>query len=593
MSINPKLETWWRRASEALAQGNAARALADLERLTKAAPQEPAFRFNLAACLLQLGKPDEALMHLKRARQLGLAEATVDPLLERIAARMRADNRIDDALVLQRDLAQRHGNDTMRLVRFSDLLREGGRFGEAIEMLKSLHPSERDAPYVFNGLGLTYQNIGALDDAHASFAKALAADPVLSATHKNIRYLTFNTPGLDANATFAIYRDLALRGLPEMGRTVQFARDDVAGRTLRIGYISSDFRVHVVALNILPLIENHDPASVELFFYSDVAQEDQVTQRFKVRAKAWRPILGKSDADAAAMIQADKIDIAIFLAGSFDGNRLQLAAHRVAPVQVSYHDCATSGLDAMDFFISDPLLTPADAPERFSEEIVRLPVFYQYERRAVASSLSEPPCVKNGAVTFGSFNKPEKINADVIALWARVLNTVPTSRLLLKYFNSYRSPEVQGRIADGFVRHGIETSRLIFKAGFDVSGLHLELYDSVDIALDTFPFTGATTTFEALSRGVPVVTLWGDRYVARYAGAIVSHAGFAEFACADEDSFVARAKQLAEDSGRLAELRRVMPAHLGASALCDGATYARTFEAACRDMWSRYLNRAP
>ena len=162
MSINPKLETWWRRASEALAQGNAARALADLERLTKAAPQEPAFRFNLAACLLQLGKPDEALMHLKRARQLGLAEATVDPLLERIAARMRADNRIDDALVLQRDLAQRHGNDTMRLVRFSDLLREGGRFGEAIEMLKSLHPSERDAPYVFNGLGLTYQNIGAL-----------------------------------------------------------------------------------------------------------------------------------------------------------------------------------------------------------------------------------------------------------------------------------------------------------------------------------------------------------------------------------------------------------------------------------------------
>jgi predicted O-linked N-acetylglucosamine transferase (SPINDLY family) len=591
VAIHPKLETWWRRASELLAQGEPARAVPHLEKLIKAAPQEPAFRFNLSACLLQLGKPDDALVHLKRARQLGLADSTADPLLDHIALRLRAENRIDDALVLHRDLAERHPEDTMRLVRLSDLLREAGRFGEALDVLQRIDTSDRHAASVFNGLGLTYQNIGLLDEARASFARALGADPASSATHKNIRYLTLNTPGLGADETFSIYRDLAQRGLPSQVHDIQFARDDASGRPLRIGYISSDFRLHVVGFNILPLIEHHDPASVELYFYSDVAQEDPITARFRARAKGWRSIVGKSDADAAALVRADKIDIAVFLAGSFDGNRTQLAAHRVAPVQVSYHDCATSGFDAMDYFIADPFLTPIETQERFSEEIVRLPVFYQYERRPAGESFAEPPCVKSGVVTFGSFNKPEKINADVIALWARVLNAVPDGRLLLKYFNSYRSAEVQRRIADGLARHGINAARLIFKSGFDASGHHLALYDSIDIALDTFPFTGATTTFEALSRGVPVVTLWGDRYVARYAGAIASHAGFAEFACADHDSYVAKARQLADNPGRLTELKRTMPGQLAASPLCDGAAYARTFEAAYRDMWTCYLAR--
>ena len=589
MAVHPKLETWWRRASELLAAGDHAHAVRELERLVKAAPQESAFRYNLSACLFQLGKLDDALLHLRRARQLGLADPAADVLFERIATQFHAENRLDDAIALQREVLAKWPNDTMRLLRFCELLREAGHFAEALDLLSRIRGSGREEAYVQNALGLTRQNMGALDAAQTHFARALEIDPMLAMTHKNIRYLTLNRPGLNPDETFDLYRDLARRSAASSFPFKFDARPAANGRALRIAYVSSDFRMHVVGLNILPLIENHDPSAVELFFYSDVAQEDQITQRFKVRAKSWRSIVGLSDAEAAATIRSDNIDVAIFLAGSFDANRAQIAAYRVAPVQASYHDCATSGFDAMDYFISDDLLTPSDTPEKFSETIYRLPVFYQYEKREIPAAPPEPPCLKAGFVTFGSFNKPEKINSDVIALWARVLSFVPRSRLLLKYFDFYKGAEAQSRIVTEFEKHGVEPGRLLFKAGFDASGAHLSLYDSIDIALDTFPFTGATTTFEALNRGVPVVTLWGDRYVARYAGAIVTHAGRADFACANADAYVALARSLASDSERLRTLKRTLPAQISASALCDGAAYARNMEKAYLEMWSRSL----
>jgi protein O-GlcNAc transferase len=591
VAVHSKLETWWRRASELLAAGDHAHAVRELERLVKAAPQEVAFRYNLSACLFHLGKLDDALRHLRRARQLGLADPTADVLMERIAAQFYAASRLDDAIALQREVLAKWPNDTMRLLRFGEMLRAAGRFAEALELLSRIHSTGREEAYVQNALGLTRQNMGALDAARAHFARALEIDPALTMTHKNIRYLTLNRPGLGAGETFDIYRDLARRGAASSFPFKFDARPEVRDRPLRVAYVSSDFRMHVVGLNILPLIENHDPAEVDLYFYSDVAEDDQVTRRFKARAGSWRPIVGMSDAEAAATIRSDNIDIAVFLAGSFDANRPQIAAYRAAPVQVSYHDCATSGFEAMDYFISDDLLTPMDTPEKFSETIYRLPVLYQYEKRAVPPDLPEPPSLKSGSITFGSFNKPEKINDGVIALWARVLSFVPNSKLMLKYFDFYKGAEAQKRILSEFAKHGIEADRLIFKFGFDVSGVHLSLYDSIDIALDTFPFAGATTTFEALSRGVPVVTLWGDRYVARYAGAIVTHAGCADFACANNDAYIALARALASDVGRLRDLKRTLPAQLAASALCDGAAYARNMETAYREMWSRYLER--
>ena len=592
MAINPKIESWWRRAGEFLAQGDPAHAIPYLEKLIKAVPGEPAFRFNLGACLFQTERSLEAVVHLRRAQQLGLTDPAVDALLERIASQLHGANRIDDAVAILRDLCIRRPDDAKLLIRTGEMLREAGRFSEALETYSRVRVSGRDAAYLDNAIGAVHQSIGELETARRYFMKALDADPNLFVTHKNLRYLALNIPDLDRDAAFALYRDLASREAPVDPVPVTFPNLDRAGdRRLRVGYVSSDFRMHVVGLNILPLIENHDPSAVDLYFYSDVPQDDHITQRFKARAAKWTSIVGLDDAIVASRMRADGIDVAVYLAGSFDSNRPQIAAYRAAPLQVSYHDCATSGFAEMDYLLSDAYVTPLDSPERFTEEIFRLPVYYQYERRPVPDALPPPPSIAAHRATFGSFNKPEKINGDVIALWARVLSAVSGSRLLLKYFDFYRAPEAQRRIVDEFAKYGIAAERIVFRAGYDTSGTHLALYDSIDIALDTFPFAGATTTFEALSRGVPVVTLWGDRFVARYAGAIVCHAGHPDFACATTDDYVETAKRLANDPDNRAELKRTLPAQIAASPLCDGPTYARSIEAAYRAMWSRYLER--
>lgn len=594
MPILAQLESWWRQASESLAAGAPARALPLLKKLAASMPDDPAVHYNLGACLIELGREAEAYPHLQRALAKGYADPAIDSLFRRVAAWFYSAGRFDEAIDILRDLHTRHPDDPALAIRFSDLLREVGRFGEALDLLERALARKgtaigRERASLFNALGATHQNIGALGPAREAYARALAADPSFIVAHKSMRNLFLNMPGLGPDELFAAYCDSARQFRQPLVPSDRFrgiGREP--GRRLRIGYVSSDFRLHVVGLNLLPLVENHDRDIFDLYFYSDAGEDDQITQRFKAVAAAWRPLSGLDDASVARAILADSIDIAVFLAGTFDANRPYLAAYRVAPIQVSYHDCATSGLDEMDYFLTDRLLTPETTSERFTEEIYRLPVFYQYLRLDAPKRAAPPPVSKAGHITFASFNKPEKINDAVIALWARVLAAVPKSRLMMKYFDFYRGPEAQARIVARFAEHGIGRDRLEFRTGHDARGNHLALYDRVDIALDTFPFTGATTTFEALNAGVPVVTLWGERYVARYAGAITCHAGFAEFACADADAYVETACALANDPARLAELRRILPERIAASPLCDGPTYARNIEAAYREMWARF-----
>ena len=594
MARQAQLESWWRQASDLLASGSPVRALPLLKKLAAAMPNDPAVHYNLGACLIEIGRPGEAYPHLKHALTKGYADSAIDSLFARVAAWFYSLRRFDEAIGVLRDVLSRHPDNTQLSIRLGDLLREVGRFGEAFvlfdrSLARRIGLAGRDSAYLLNALGATHQNIGALAEARDAYGRALAADPSLIVTHKSIRNLLLNMPRLGSEELFASYCDSARSFRQSAAPRDRFAMiDRTPGRRLRIGYVSSDFRMHVVGLNLLPLVENHDRDAVDIFFYSDAGEEDQVTQRFKAVAAGWRPVAGLDDASVARAILTDSIDVAVFLAGTFDATRVCLAAYRVAPVQVSFHDCATSGLDEMDYFLSDHLLTPQNTSERFTEEIYCLPVFYQYLRLDAPKRSAPPPVMKAGSITFASFNKPEKINDRVIALWARILSAVPGSRLLMKYFDFYRGPEAQTRIAALFAERNIGRDRLEFRSGHDARGNHLALYDHVDVALDTFPFTGATTTFEALNAGVPVVSLWGDRYVARYAGAILCHAGFPEFACVDEEIYFETACALANDPARLSELRSILPERIASSPLCDGSAYARSVEAAYREMWVRF-----
>lgn len=468
-------------------------------------------------------------------------------------------------------------------------LRKAGRFDEAFETFDRALKLNPNFGSALNNLGAAYQCIGDIENAADYYLRALKVEPDENSAEKNYLFALLNLPGISSEELYARHRklrrrhtrtDLASKSFPERARDTN--------RRLKIGYLSSDFRTHVISLNLLPLISEHDHETCEIYLYAEVEHADQLTDMFKDHADHWRPTVDMSDAEVACMIEGDNIDILVCMAGRFDQNRPLVAAHRPAPIQVSFHDCATSGLDDMDYWLSDSYLHPENSPEQFSEELYRLPVFYQYPAPEGIPDIGPLPAIRNGHVTFASFNKPEKVNDEVVALWSEVLKAVPESQLLLKYFNLYQEPKLQERWLARFAEHGITAERLILRAKNDARNTHLEIYNEVDIALDPFPFNGATTTFEALSMGAPVITLLGNHFVDRVAASILHHSGHGDLVADSPSAYVEIARGLATDLPRLSSIRSRLRPDLAASPICDAPTYARNVEAAYRDIWRRW-----
>jgi predicted O-linked N-acetylglucosamine transferase (SPINDLY family) len=362
------------------------------------------------------------------------------------------------------------------------------------------------------------------------------------------------------------------------------ARDRDPGRPLRIGYVSSDFIDHPIARNLEPVLAHRDRRQSRVICYAETPQPDWMTGRLRGLADEWRETVGRRDDEVAAQIRADEVDILVCLASRLDKGRPLLAAYRPAPVRVSFHDPGTSGLSAMEYLIADRVLVPRDTEERFSERVVRLPSFY------IHAPLEGPevgalPAPARGQVTFGSFNNPAKVNDEVLGAWGAVLGAVPGSRLKLKFKNWFGNQGLRERVVRGL---GAAGSRVEFVAEEAGRGDHLGLYREVDIALDPFPFTGSTTTFEALWMGVPVVTLAGRAMAGRWSASMLKALKLEELVAGTREEYVAIARGLAGDLLRLAGLRASLRGRLAASPLCDGPARARQVERIYRALWRRW-----
>jgi protein O-GlcNAc transferase len=497
--------------------------------------------------------------------------------------------RVNEALSEYEQILQGHPDNVRVLNSKGVAQRKIGLFEQAIATVSHSDDLDPDNVETLSTLGAAYQTIGDNEKAFECYRRATEIMPDAECAHKSLLFVALNLPALSSQALFDLHRQV--RGpfdKPALTRRTFPKRDRNPHRRLRIGYLSSDFRTHVVGFNMLPLISSHDHAQYEIFLYGQIEFPDQMTDVFRESADHWRSTQMKSNERVAREIEEDEIDILVILAGRFDENRPIVASYRAAPIQVSYHDCATSGLEAMDYWLTDAVLHPADTPELFTEQLYRLPAYYQYPRQDNLPAVKAPPVLTNGHITFGCFNKPEKINDEVVALWAEVLKSVPGSRLMLKYFNHYSQPAAQAQWEARFAAHGIAADRLMLRFGLDQRRSHLELYDDVDIALDPFPFNGATTTFESLCMGVPVISLRGRHFVDRVAASMMTHVGLPEWIADTRQDYVRLAADLAGDHGRLSQLRGGLRDKLHASPLCDSQGYTRTVESAYRDMWQTW-----
>jgi predicted O-linked N-acetylglucosamine transferase (SPINDLY family) len=337
-----------------------------------------------------------------------------------------------------------------------------------------------------------------------------------------------------------------------------------------------------VACFLAHVLEAHDRGQVEVFCYSNSRQADAVTARIRAAADCWREIHALSDEQAAELIREDGIDLLVDLAGHTGDNRLPLFALKPAPVQVTwlgYPD--TTGLREIDYRITDAWADPPGrSDELHTEKLVRLPHgFAAYEPQEVAPEVAPLPAEANSFVTFGSFNNFNKLTDECLEVWARILEAVSTARLLLKC-GQFDDPAMREEMLARF-----PSGRLELVGAQAGQAEHLAQYARVDVALDPFPYNGATTTCEALWMGVPVIALAGNRHAARVGLSMLTRVGLADLVATSQDEYVANAIELAADLSRLRTLRARLRDMMRSSPLTDGRQLAVELQAAYRDMW--------
>ncbi|MEM9007662.1 MAG: tetratricopeptide repeat protein, partial [Cyanobacteria bacterium P01_F01_bin.86] len=499
---------------------------------------------------------------------------------------------------------------------------EEQKSAKAIECYQKIVELQPHKPYTYVNLGVALRFQGKLTEAIAAYRQALQLDPNFAQTHSNLGN-ALNDQGKFTAAIAAYRRALELNpDFPQAYNNLLFGlnyssdyepteiyhehrqwaerqaavyppvtqtpgRDYDAQRRLRIGYVSGDLKTHSVAYFMEPLLAAHDHDKFEIICYANNTQTDKTTQRLQQLADGWRDISPLSHEQVVALIQQDQIDILIDLSGHTKGNRLPVFACQPAPVQISYLGYPnTTGLDTIDYRFTDAWADPEGTTEHLhTEQLVRLPHgFLCYQPAANCPDVSPLPACKTGHITFGSFNNLPKINAQIVAHWSAILLAVPASRMILKA-KPLADVGTQDEIYNLFKQHGVDRDRIDLLGRIPSHPEHLALYNQIDIALDTFPYHGTTTTCEALWMGVPVITLAGQTHVSRVGVSLLASIGFPELIAESAEAYVQTAIALANDLDRLQHLRTVLRDRVQAAPLTNAHLITQSIENAYRKMW--------
>jgi len=588
-------------------QGDAAAGIDLIQQAIALDSGQSRYFFNLALMLETQGRPRQAAIarasgclragQPEQARailQSLLAAAPDDPLVHLLEGEIHsAAGRWAEAVAAYRKAAEL---DPARLAAWLGLATAAEGQCDYDQALAALERAETLDPASFRiaaQQGLLHYRRMALADSAAAYRRAVALAPERPELSSALLYTQHTMTQAQVGDLTAAHRAWG----EALERRVTPYRDwpnaPDPERTLRLGIVSPDFKAHPDGQFLLGLLRQHDPADLEIVCYSEVQAPDFITQELRGLADGWVRIHRWSDAAVAERLRADRIDILLDPTGHQGGNRLPMHARKPVPLQVAKVGyLCTRGLRAFDYYLGDPLMTPAALQDQFVETLWPLPGrFLYYPPPRFHVPVVPPPCLAHGYVTFGSFNNAAKLDARCIDVWSRVLRRVPTARLYLRA--PYLADEGnRRRLRTAFAAQGIAAARLEFGGGSKKLA-YLADFGRIDIHLDTLTLNGVTTTCDALWMGVPVVAHWGQESRNRVAATLVHHAGHAAWGADTDADYVDIAVALANDPRELATIRARLRDELAGSPICDGPGHARALTAALREMWRRWCNDGP
>ncbi|MDX1432325.1 MAG: FkbM family methyltransferase [Gammaproteobacteria bacterium] len=572
------------------AEGRLEEAARHFERAAEIDPRAVHPRRRLANLHLDAGRHAEAVALAREVLALAPEEARAQfELGNALAAAEQTDEAIErlrTAIRLDPDYADAHVN-------LGYLLNESRRTEEALRCFERALEIEPDSIEALNNLGGVLQLQARLEPAIAAYRRALALDPDALYVRSNLLTCLNYDATAEPEQVFAEHLRWAERvARPHVRAAAGRARDLDPRRRLRVGYVSADFRFHSVSFFIAPVIEQHDREKFEIFCYANVARPDANTRRLEGLADHWRDVSKLDDEELAAWIRRDEIDVLVDLSGHTLGNRLAVFARRPAPVQVTYLGYPnTTGLACMDYRLTDHASDPEGLAEQLhTETLVRLPHGF-----LAFQPLESCPEIRSregadGEVVFGCFNELLKITPHMVECWCGILRRMPGARLIIKG-TSLGDEGTRERVREWFRVHDVADERVELIGRTPTLEAHLEIYNRVDVALDTFPYNGTTTTCEALWMGVPVVTLCGRVHASRVGASLLGQLGLEDLVCKDMDGYAATAIALASDAERRRELRTSLRRRMRASSLMDELQLTRDLESAYREMWRRYCEQ--
>ena len=539
---------------------------------------------NLGSLLIESGDPEKAIKSIRKSIKLyknnPASHLNLGLAYLKTNQHLKAEREFLASISIKPELSEAHMN-------LGVVYRELGHLSKAIRAYNKAIEQNRKYNEAFFNLGIAYNHLGENNLAELFYNKALDLKPDFFDAYHNLLVLisgfAYEPEKYLVNAKR--YRESISS---HVSKQYEEWNLESSAKPLRVGFVSGDFRNHPVGYFLEGMLSHLSKFDLEIYAYSTNSKTDSLTSRIKTHFSKWSSLVGLSDLEAAERIHSDSIQVLFDLSGHTAFNRLSVFAYKPAPIQITWLGYwASTGVPEVDYILGDRFITPYEDDSRYVESIVHMPNSYLcYTQPEFNIDILPPPILDNGYVTFGCFNKVERLNEQVCSTWSKILLAIPNSKLYLK--DRYLTdPTMASKILQKFESLGIKKARIVLE-GSSARSEYFKSYNNIDITLSPFPYGGGTTSADSLWMGVPVLVMGGDSFLSRIGESIAYNSGLGDWVAFDKKDYIRKAIESAHDLDRLISLRAELRSNLLKSKLMDAEKFASDFSYVVQSLWENY-----